>query len=79
MRLDYDGLSQNAGQTEEERCAFAMHKYAYYICFKCKKAYFGGDAACEAARENSDFNPEELICGACIGGMAIAELIDDDV
>ena len=69
MRLEYDGLVKSAGQSEEERAAFAMHKYAYYICFKCKRAYFGGEGACEVARDNSDFNPEELVCGSCVGGL----------
>ncbi len=68
MRLDYDGLKDMAGSSVEERARFAMNKYAYYICFRCKKAYFGGDAACDVARGGADFNPEELVCGSCIGG-----------
>jgi E3 ubiquitin-protein ligase MYCBP2 len=71
MRLDYDGLASTAGKSEEERALFAIAKYAYYTCFRCKKAYFGGDAACDVARGSADFNPEELICGACVGGLTI--------
>lgn len=25
-----------------------MSKYAYYQCYKCNKAYFGGEAQCQA-------------------------------
>ena len=71
LRLEYDGLAQSAGRGDDERVAFAMNKYAYYICFKCKKAYFGGEGACEVARDNSDFNPEELVCGSCVGGLVL--------
>ena len=45
---------------------YAMERYAYYVCYKCKKAYYGGEARCEeqnAAAE--DYNPAELVCGAC--------------
>jgi E3 ubiquitin-protein ligase MYCBP2 len=71
MRLDYDGLAKEAGLTVDEQAIFAIRKYAYYVCFKCKKAYFGGDAACEVARDNADFNPSELICGSCVGGLTV--------
>ena len=37
-----------------------MDQYAYYVCFKCGKAYFGGEAGAGDA-----FNPEELVCGGC--------------
>lgn len=45
--------------------ATAMHKYNYYQCFKCSKPYFGGEAVCGGAAQDS-WNPEELVCpGAC--------------
>lgn len=40
------------------------HRYAYYICYKCNKAYFGGEQACAAAA-NQEYDPKELICGSC--------------
>ncbi len=33
MRLEYEGSPSNY----EDRAAYAMEKYAYYVCFKCKK------------------------------------------
>ena len=36
-----------SSDTEEEAIENAMNKYAYYQCFKCKKAYFGGEAQCQ--------------------------------
>ena len=45
---------------------FAMDRYAYYVCFKCGKAYFGGEARCDLDAGAGDaFNPEELVCGGC--------------
>ena len=47
---------------------FAVDRYAYYVCFKCGKAYYGGEAQCDAdvGRANpEDYNPEELVCGGC--------------
>jgi len=46
-----------------------MDRFAYYLCHKCKKPYFGGEKQCAvAAPEN--FDPEELICGGCAPGAA---------
>ena len=43
-----------------------MDRYAYYVCFKCGKAYFGGEARCDIdAGAGDTFNPEELVCGGC--------------
>ena len=43
-----------------------MERYAYYVCFKCGKAYFGGEARCDLDAGAGDaFNPEELVCGGC--------------
>lgn len=46
--------------------AYAMFKLAYYQCFKCKEAYFGGKKDCiNAQQEQQEFKPEELVCGKC--------------
>ncbi len=43
-----------------------MERYAYYVCYKCKKAYYGGEARCEEqAAAAEDYDPSELVCGAC--------------
>lgn len=43
-----------------------MYKLAYYQCFKCKKAYFGGMKDCIAAQqEGQQYKPEELVCSGC--------------
>ena len=72
MRLEYEGLSKcEAVSTEGARwyndpAGFAMERYAYYVCFKCGKAYFGGEARCDLDAGAGDaFNPEELVCGGC--------------
>ena len=65
-----------AGETRDTRTdwtshltlitGFAMDRYAYYVCFKCGKAYFGGEARCDLEAGAADtYNPEELVCGGC--------------
>lgn len=45
---------------------YALFKLAYYQCFKCKNAYFGGMKDCEAAQQAAqEFKPEELVCAKC--------------
>eukprot|EP00095_Tigriopus_kingsejongensis_P005847 maker-scaffold697_size109876-snap-gene-0.24 protein:Tk05847 transcript:maker-scaffold697_size109876-snap-gene-0.24-mRNA-1 annotation:"e3 ubiquitin-protein ligase mycbp2 isoform x1" len=68
MRLEYDGLTQSEGvaRFQNDPTAYAINRYAYYVCFKCRKAYFGGEAQCDAeAGVGDDYNPEELVCGGC--------------
>ena len=50
---------------DEHNAAFAMHKFAYYQCFKCGKPYYGGDYQCAEAGGGDQFDPSELLCGAC--------------
>lgn len=57
MRLEYDGLlatpaltdprSEFYNQPEE----YALDRYMYVLCHKCKKAYFGGESRCQAVRK----------------------------
>uniref|UniRef100_A0A8C6XJU4 RCR-type E3 ubiquitin transferase n=1 Tax=Naja naja TaxID=35670 RepID=A0A8C6XJU4_NAJNA len=72
MRLEYEGLHKSEAITTpgvrfyNDPAGFAMNRYAYYVCYKCKKAYFGGEARCDAeAGQGDDYDPRELICGAC--------------
>ena len=72
MRLEYEGLSKCEAVVSQgarwfnDPAGFAMDRYAYYVCFKCGKAYFGGEARCDLDAGVGDaFNPEELVCGGC--------------
>ena len=68
MRLEYDNLSQcqeivsEGGRYYQNPVGYAMDKFAYFMCYKCSKPYFGGDAACGVRGE---FDPSELVCGPC--------------
>lgn len=42
-----------------------MDRYAYYVCYKCQKAYYGGEARCDAQLGGETFDPTELVCGGC--------------
>ncbi|EDL00496.1 pam, highwire, rpm 1, isoform CRA_a [Mus musculus] len=72
MRLEYEGLHKSEAITTpgvrfyNDAAGYAMNRYAYYVCYKCRKAYFGGEARCDAeAGQGDDYDPRELICGAC--------------
>ncbi|XP_029559556.1 E3 ubiquitin-protein ligase MYCBP2 isoform X1 [Salmo trutta] len=72
MRMEYEGLHKSEAITtpgarfHNDPAGFAMNRYAYYVCYKCQKAYFGGEARCDAeAGKGDDYDSSELICGAC--------------
>ncbi|XP_070552183.1 E3 ubiquitin-protein ligase MYCBP2-like isoform X2 [Ptychodera flava] len=72
MRLEYEGLHKCEAITTpgarfyNDPTGFAMNRYAYYVCFKCKKAYYGGEARCDQEADIADeYDPTELVCGAC--------------
>lgn len=62
MRIKYEGVSNSTD--EKYLTTMAVDRYAYYVCFKCKKSYFGGEARCNAEL-GEKFDPEELVCGGC--------------
>lgn len=69
-RLRYEGkdkakeLNERGSPYYNDPEGYAEHIFAYYECFKCKKPYYGGEKACGVAR-GDEFDPSELICGAC--------------
>ncbi|KAL4460977.1 hypothetical protein ABPG74_016449 [Tetrahymena malaccensis] len=46
---------------------YAMAIYAYFMCFKCKKPYFGGLKDCQRGldEDKREFDPKELVCANC--------------
>ncbi|XP_053950715.1 E3 ubiquitin-protein ligase highwire-like [Anastrepha ludens] len=62
MRLKYEGIVKDTDSKDVTN--LAMDRYAYYVCFKCQKAYYGGEARCDA-EIGEKFDPEELVCGGC--------------
>ena len=73
FKLKYFGLyfdlvtfSFSGARFHNDPTGFALERYAYYVCYKCGKAYYGGEAQCDAdAGQGDDYNPEELVCGGC--------------
>lgn len=61
FRLEYEGIVQSA---QKDLATYAMDRYAYYVCYKCSKAYYGGEARCDAEMGDK-YNPQELVCGGC--------------
>lgn len=70
MRLEYEGLHNTEAilapgtKFHNDPALYAMDRYAYYVCYKCNKAYYGGEARCDA-EIGENYDPTELVCGAC--------------
>ncbi|XP_070133334.1 E3 ubiquitin-protein ligase highwire [Drosophila bipectinata] len=64
MRIKYEGVVKDTESKDINMTQLAMDRYAYYVCFKCQKAYYGGEARCDA-EIGEKFDPEELVCGGC--------------
>ena len=48
---------------------YALDRFAFYKCYKCKNAYFGGMRACGAAGGGDGaFEEKNLVCGSCSAG-----------
>ncbi|XP_058468268.1 E3 ubiquitin-protein ligase highwire isoform X2 [Malaya genurostris] len=62
MRLEYEGLAKTLDN--KNLAAYAMERYAYYVCSQCDKAYYGGEARCDAEL-GENYDPQELVCGGC--------------
>jgi hypothetical protein len=47
--------------------SYAVARLSYYMCYKCKKPYFGGLKSCENNQQqnNQNFKRDELVCAAC--------------
>ena len=64
-KLQEDPMIKAGGKFAGDPLGFAMKKFAYYKCYKCKEPYFGGHRACEALAEegfNAENKEEELVC-----------------
>ncbi|KAL0479167.1 hypothetical protein AKO1_007996 [Acrasis kona] len=65
----HEDITKPGGRFYKKPIAFALHNFAYYMCYECKKPYFGGMRRCEDENRgdgNSEFNEKELICGSCV-------------
>ncbi|XP_052746829.1 E3 ubiquitin-protein ligase highwire isoform X2 [Bicyclus anynana] len=66
IRLEYEGHGASGSRSRKysDPASYAMERYAYYVCHKCERAYYGGLARCEA-ENNGAWEAAELVCGAC--------------
>src|SRR3990167_2335353 len=46
QQLKIDNLEENLSTDEEQRFDYAMHKFNFYECFKCKSFYYVGRKEC---------------------------------
>ena len=82
-RLEKEGLAKSEPKLKDVTSTFygkpelfAMRTYAFYMCFKCRKPYFGGKRDCRAAAADEDAGADEKalrkkfesqICISCSG------------
>jgi len=70
-RLKFEGMEKDARLTNPEDHyykqpeKYAMDRFAYYECFKCKKPYFGGKKECEQNMDRGNYEASELVCPGC--------------
>ena len=71
QRLEYEGLMGDAALTDpssaffRQPVAFAMDRFVYYMCYRCKLPYFGGRALCDDGLQPKEASA--LVCGPCSG------------
>mgnify|MGYP007113763676 CR=1 FL=1 len=77
-RMEVDHLAESAEVQNptsvyfQDPLEYAMDRYNYYLCFRCKKPYFGGERACDQpAGYSSTFDESELVCGSCVAGEGL--------
>lgn len=67
QRAKHEGIDKDKRMQEPpysgDLTSYAMARLSYYMCFKCKKPYFGGLKSCENNNNQNaeDFNPEHLV------------------
>ena len=71
QRAKHEGIDKDKRMQEPpysgDLTSYAMARLSYYMCFKCKKPYFGGLKSCENNNNQNaeEFNPEHLVCASC--------------
>ena len=58
-------LSDPSDPYYQQPAKYAMDRFCYYECFKCKHPYFGGKRDCQLQEQERVYNPEELVCAKC--------------
>ena len=43
---------------------YAMHRFSYFLCYKCHQPYYGGERVCEGDQVR-EYDPKELLCSGC--------------
>ncbi|KAK9824279.1 hypothetical protein WJX72_009118 [[Myrmecia] bisecta] len=81
-RLRFEGIMatdpalQPGSEYDGRPADYALEKYMYFECCKCKQPYYGGERQCAvAADDGAAYNKAELICGSCsaLGNGAVSE------
>eukprot|EP01113_Clastostelium_recurvatum_P041088 TRINITY_DN6477_c0_g1_i3.p1 TRINITY_DN6477_c0_g1~~TRINITY_DN6477_c0_g1_i3.p1 ORF type:complete len:826 (-),score=144.28 TRINITY_DN6477_c0_g1_i3:48-2417(-) len=74
QRLEYEGLARDkaildpSSKYYKKPTAYAVERFAYFMCSRCSHPYFAGQRRCDAGDDaEKAFSPEDLVCGGCSG------------
>lgn len=83
QRIKFEGLDKAPRLSDpKDRFYNKLEEYAlaclsYYMCFKCKKPYFGGLKSCDNVNEgNNKFEESDLVCGKCAAVSIVSGVTD---
>jgi E3 ubiquitin-protein ligase MYCBP2 len=81
-RIKVEGMEKDAklvdpsSQFYGKPLEYGMATFAFYTCFKCSKAYFGGARNCAANADTESRPASEFICFDCSGVKAMIKCKD---
>jgi len=62
--MNSDDIVKPGGPYYQKPLEYAMHRFSYFMCYKCKKPYYGGERVCEGDQVR-EYDPKELLCAGC--------------
>ena len=62
--INSDDIKKPGGPYYNDPIGYAMHRFSYFMCYKCHKPYYGGERVCEGDQVR-EYDPKELLCAGC--------------
>lgn len=59
-----DDIVRPGGPYHQDPLGYAMHRFSYFMCYKCHRPYYGGERVCEGDQVR-EYDPKELLCAGC--------------
>lgn len=59
-----DDITRPGAPFHGDPLGYAMHRFSYFMCYKCHTPYYGGERVCEGDQVR-EYDPKELLCAGC--------------